>query len=614
MPKKPDHISTKYAKDAINGKVIACKWVKLACQRHLDDLRNGHERGLWFDKDAADYALDFFSELRLWKGRDYKGKEFVLAPHYKFIVSCIMGWKNLSDDTRRFQTAYIEMARKGAKSTVSGGLGAYYFIADGEHGAEIYCCAVKIDQAKIVWENIKNLTKQSIFASLIKYPNSLYVYNLSIADTWSKCEAVPSDPKSMDGFDTHFASLDVLHAHPTPLVFDLVSDSIGTRKQPLILIITTAGFDQSGVCYSRREYLTNILKGVTDKGKMPFRDDSFFGIIYTLDTKKDWPGLVGLKEAGAGKKGMVEDDYRDEKNWVKALPGLCGVGEKGLPNSLDENGRPTGYMTKIKTVRNKFKVAQKIISAQNNFLTKWMNIWTQQFSRWIDIELWDRNYTREIDESKLKGRRCTGGIDLSATDDLTVWVMLFPDLIIPDLVDVLIRVWCTKNKLYDRTNKYAAYYQAWEKQGYLTATDGNAIDYKLVRKTIVEDSRKFNIDSVAVDRYFQGIEFSEELDVELGGHKKRPKVFQCGLGYASMAPLMPELERRLLENQINHGGNPILRWMVDNVAVTEGPTGIKKVDKSNSQGKIDGIIGILLALDRLTRAGIKPGGNDGSLI
>ena len=230
------------------------------------------------------------------------------------------------------------------------------------------------------------------------------------------------------------------------------------------------------------------------------------------------------------------------------------------------------------------------------------------------MELWDRNYTREIDESKLKGRRCAGGIDLSAVSDLTVWVLLFPDLKAKGLVDILIRVWCPEVRLYDRHNKYMAHYQGWEKEGFLLATPGDAVDYDFVRAQIVADSKIFDIDSIAVDRYFQGIEFSTKLDEELGGTKKSPKVFICGMGEKSMATLVPEIERRLLEDQMNHGGNPILRWMADNVSVTEGPTGIKKPDKSTSQGKIDGIYGILFALDRLIRANIQPKGNDGSLI
>ena len=375
----------KYAESVISGEVLACKWVKLACKRHLDDLEHGHERGLWFDDEAAEYVLEFFSYLKLWKGKEYKGLEFTLAPHYQFIASVIMGWKR-DDGTRRFRTAYIEMGRKGAKSTFAGGLGAYFFTSDGEDGAEIYCAAVKKDQAKIVWVNISNLLRKSMWADDINFLQ----YNLAIEKTWSKCEFLSSDSKSLDGLDTHYACLDELHAHPTSAVYDLVVDSIGARSQPLILIITTAGFDQSGVCYQRREYLTKVLRGVID-------DDSFFGIIYTLDTKRDWPELLTQQENRDGKDGVVEDDWQDEDLWVKPMPGLFGVTVGGQRFGIDEDGNQIpGYMTRIEDVRDKARIASEIPANQNNFLTKRMNIWTSQHTRWIDLQLWDANYTGEV--------------------------------------------------------------------------------------------------------------------------------------------------------------------------------------------------------------------------
>ena len=374
-----------YAESVLSGEVLACKWVQLACKRHLDDLEYGHERGLWFDDEAAEYVLEFFSYLKLWKGKEYKGLEFTLAPHYQFIASVIMGWKR-DDGTRRFRTAYIEMGRKGAKSTFAGGLGAYFFTSDGEDGAEIYCAAVKKDQAKIVWTNISNLLRKSMWADDINFLQ----YNLAIEKTWSKCEFLSSDSKSLDGLDTHYASLDELHAHPTSAVYDLVVDSIGARSQPLILIITTAGFDQSGVCYQRREYLTKVLRGVID-------DDSFFGIIYTLDTKRDWPELLTQQENRDGKDGVVEDDWQDEDLWVKPMPGLCGITKNGARHGVDEDGNQIpGYMTKIEDVRDKARIASEIPANQNNFLTKRMNIWTSQHTRWIDLQLWDANYTGEV--------------------------------------------------------------------------------------------------------------------------------------------------------------------------------------------------------------------------
>jgi len=585
-----EKIAHSYIDDVLSGKILACRFVKFACQRHLNDLKNSEKRGLYFDRDKAAHAVKFFSFLKLWKGKEYRGKEFVLGPHFVFITWVLMGWYR-KDETRRFRKAYIEMARKGAKSTFAGGLGAYFFIADGEQGAEIYSAAVKKEQAKIVWTNIKNLTKPSGFAKKITY----FTHNLSIESTNSKCEPLASDSKSLDGLDTQFASLDELHAHPTREVYDLIDDSIGARSQPLILIITTAGFNQTGVCYETRDYVTQILKET-------IRDDSVFGIIFTLDTKKDWPDLREKKEAKE-KGEQAEDDWTNEDVWVKAAPGLIGISKSKKHYGLDKKGKPIpGYMTKIEDMRDKARIAKQMPSAQNNFLTKRMSIWTQQENRWIDLALWDQNNIRPVTETNCLNRICYGGIDLSSVSDLTIWVMLFPDADDKDLIDILIRVWCPEARLFDTKNKYREQYQSWKKQGYLFTTDGDAMDYDFVRGQIVADNSKFNIQSISVDRGFQGYEFSQKLDKELGGTEKNSKVIACGMGWVSMNGPCQELERLLLIKKLNHGGNPILRWMADNVAVKINPTGGgKSPNKATSQGKIDGIIGILLGLDRRLR-------------
>jgi phage terminase large subunit-like protein len=539
--------------------------------------------------------VTFFSFLKLWKGKEYKGKKFVLGPHFTFITWVIMGWYR-TDGKRRFRKAYICMGRKGAKTTYAAGLASYFFIADGEEGAEIYSAAVTRDQAKLVWTNISNLTKSSGFAKRITY----LTHALSIEATNSKCEPLSSDAKSLDGLDAHFATLDELHAHPTREVHDLVSDSVGARSQPLILIITTAGFNQTGICYETHEYLMQILKGT-------IQDDSFFGIIYTLDMAKDWPDLKGKKDEGK-ENISIEDDWTDEDIWVKAVPGLVGITKSGKRYGVDEKDNPIpGYMTKLDDLRDKAKVATQMPSAQNNFLTKRLDIWTQQENRWIDLALWDRNNTRPIVEEKLAGRMCFGGIDLSAISDLTIWSMLFPDEQDKDLVDILIRVWCPEARLFDSKNKYREQYQSWKKQGYLLTTEGDAMDYDFIRAQIVADNDRFNVNSISVDRAFQGYEFSQKLDIELGGSEKQPKVIACGMGFLSMAGPCQEFERRLLLNKLNHGGNPILRWMADNVSVKTDPAGNKKPDKATSQGKIDGIIGILLGLDRILRGEVETG-------
>lgn len=590
-----------YINGVLSGEIVSCRFVVLACQRHLNDLKDGPARGLIFREDKAYHAVKFFSFLKLWKGKEYKGKEFVLAPHRIFITWVLMGWYGI-DGNRRFRKAYDEEARKSSKTTYVGGIAAYFLIADGEEGASVYCAAVKRDQAKLVWDNIKNLTKDTGFAKKITYLTN----KMTVEETNSVCEPLSSDFKSMDGLDSHFASLDELHAHPDGRVFNLVDDSIGANHNPLIFIITTAGFNQTGICYEMREYLTQILKGTV-------QNDSFFGIIFTLDTKKDWPELKEAKE-GLKEGEEHEDDWTNEDVWVKAAPALIGVSESGKKFGLDENGNPIpGYMTKIEDMRDKCRIAKHVPSEQNNFLTKRLNIWTQQEYRWLSLPLWDANNIRPVTEETCKGRSCVGGIDLSAVSDLTVWGMLFRDEHDKDLVDILLRVWCPEARLFDTKNKYRDQYKAWEQGGWLTVTPGDAMDYDMVRGKIagytdvngvyvLGDKDIFNIQSISVDRGFQGYEFSQKLDGELGGTEKDPKVYACGMGWVSMNGPCQEFERLLLIHKLNNGGNPIARFAADNVSVKINPTGGgKSPNKASSQGKIDPIVVILLGLDRLLR-------------
>ena len=205
---------------------------------------------------------------------------------------------------------------------------------------------------------------------------------------------------------------------------------------------------------------------------------------------------------------------------------------------------------------------------------------------------------------RYRNRWCVGGIDLSAVSDLTCWVVAFPHPDDSELVDVIMRTWCPMDKLHDPRNKYRDQYQAWSDTGWLDVTEGNAIDYDFIRAEIVKDSEVYDLDSISVDRLFQGYEFSMKLNQEIGGTESDPAVVACGMGYLNMAGPCNELERRLLKKKINHGGNPILRFQADSVAVSMDPAGNKKPNKDKSQGKIDGIIGLLLCMDRLLR--VKP--------
>lgn len=379
---------------------------------------------------------------------------------------------------------------------------------------------------------------------------TIFKNSLTRPEKNQKYEPLGADEHTLDGLNVHGAIVDELHAHKNRGVFDLMDTATSARRQPLLFAITTAGTDQTdaSVCWEQHVYAEQILRGV-------IQDDKYAGFIFAMDEKDDW---------------------QEEKNWYKSNPNL------GVSKKLD-------YM------RDQAKKASKMPGFLNTFLRLDLNRWTQQTTRWIDMALWDQNAGAPIVESELTGRLCFAGLDLSSVSDLTALVLVFPDPVDRDAVTMLCRFWCPASRLTDEHNRYRDQYQAWARDGWLRTTPGNAIDYSAVKAQILVDAQTFQIQEVAVDRLFQGYQMSMELAEE------GLTVAACGMGFMSMAGPTAELERRLLVHKIRHGGHPVLKWMANNVSVKEDPAGNKKPDKSSSQGKIDGIIGILLALDRQMR-------------
>lgn len=536
----------RYIDGVLDGTVIAGELVRLAVQRHVDDLLEGPSRGLQFDPAKAEQAIEFFGYLKHSKG-EWAGQEFTLEPWQMFTMWVLFGWMNAAG-FRRFRTAYEEVPRKNGKSTKAAGVGLKLAFADGEAGAEVYSAATKHDQALIVHSEATRMVKATpaLAAKIQIYKNSL-----SRLETYQKYEPLGADEDTLDGLNVHGAIVDELHAHKTRGVFDLMETGTSARRQPLLFAITTAGTDQSeaSVCWEQHVYSEQVLRKI-------IIDDTYFTFIASMDDGDDW---------------------QDELSWYKANPNL------GVSKKLD-------YM------QDQARKAKNMPAKLNSFLRLDLNKWTQQVSRWIDMLLWDANAGLPIDEEALRGRKCYGGLDLSSVSDLTAWVLLFPDPVVADRLTIVPRLWCPEARLHDETrNQYRDQYQAWHRDGWLLTTPGNAIDYDTIKAQILEDAQNFQVQEVAVDRLFQGYQLSMQLADE------GLTVAACGMGYMSMAGPCKEFERRLLGKQLHHGGHPVLKWMANNVAVREDPAGNLKPDKASSQGKIDGIIGILLALDRAMR-------------
>lgn len=443
-------------------------------------------------------------------------------------------------------------------STLLAGIGLYLFMGDREPGAEIYTAAVKRDQAIITHAEATRMVKKS---NDLRKAVTIFKNNISIENTACKFEPLGKDSDSCDGLNVHGALVDELHAHKTRDMWDVLETATGSRRQPLQIAITTAGFDRESICWEQHEYSEKLLKGT-------IKDDTYFSIIYTIDENDDW---------------------KDESIWIKANPNL-------------------GISVKLDDLQRKANKAKQISSAVNNFLRKHLDVWVQQSTRWIDIDLWDQNYSHDVNENELMGNMCYGGLDLSSVSDLTAWVLIFPDDADSEMIDVLCRFWCPEARLTDTHNRYRHQYEAWHRDGWLNVTSGDAIDYDDVYAQVLLDTTKnFNLKSMSIDRLFQGYQLAMNLSKEIDGNleikenDKKRKVGTMGMGFLSMAGPMKELETRLLKRKINHGNNPIMRYMADSLAVQEDAAGNKKPDKAKSQGKIDGIIGLLMALDRSIR-------------
>lgn len=447
-------------------------------------------------------------------------------------------------------------------STIAAGVALYLLDADREPGAEVYTAATKREQARIAWSEAKRMVQSSAF--LRRRIRSVRD-NLHILNTASKLEPLGRDTDSMDGLNVHGAIVDELHAHKNREVWDLLDTATGSRRQSMIFGITTAGVDKQSLCWNLHEYTEKILEQTVV-------DDSFFGIIYTLDLeKKDTDGKV--IEPG--------DDWEDETCWIKANPNL------GASKKLDD-------------MRRKANTAAEMPTAQNSFLQRELNYWTQATVRWINAPRW-LACSQAVSEDGLRGRQCFGGLDLSSTSDVTAFVLVFPPQTPEDPYQVLCRFWVPEETMRERTKRDRVLYETWVRQGYMMTTPGNVIDHDFIVSEIDELAQRYDIKEIAFDRWG-----AAQIQTTLQGMGGEDFLVQFGQGFASMSAPTKELERLIGAGRLAHGGHPVLTWMAGNVVASKDAAGNIKPDKAKSTEKIDGIVALVMGLDRATRHQPEP--------
>ncbi len=540
-------VARRYAEAVVAGDIPASRWVRLACQRQLDDLARFKGKSASFlfnpkltDREGrafhpADNLCAFIERLPHVKG-PLAGDLIKLEPWQVFILTTVFGWVK-PDGKRRFRRSYIEVPRGNAKSTLSSAVALYMLAADGEGGAEVYSLATTRDQARIVFGDAQAMARRSPgFRS--RFGVAVGAHNMHVLVSGSKFEALSAEGSTLDGLNIHFGCVDELHAHKTRTVYDVVETGTGKRDNSLLWVITTAGSNRAGICYEIRTFVNRLLEGL-------FNDDSQFGIIYGLDDADDWASEAALIKANP--------------NW-----GISVRPEVLLPLQAK---------------------AMQMPSAINNFKTKHLNEWVNADTAWMDMRAWDACADPELSEDDFIGQPCFIGLDLASKVDIAAKAKVFER---EGRFYVFLSHYLPEAAVEDGRNSQ---YSGWARRGLLTVTPGNVTDFDQIEAELVADASRFQIEEVPFDP-FQATQLSAHMLAEgLPMVEMRPTVL-------NFSEPMKQLEALVLQRRLVHDGDPILAWMISNVVCHRDAKDNIYPRKEREENKIDGVVALIMALGR----------------
>ncbi|HFU4472189.1 TPA: terminase large subunit [Streptococcus suis] len=497
-----------------------------------------------YDKVKADRAVTFINNLSHTKGK-WAGKRFDLLPWQEQIVRDLFGIVK-EDGNRQFLTAYIEIPKKNGKSELAAAIALYLLYADNEASAEVYGAACDRNQASIVFDVAKQMVQMS--RPLEKRSKIMgatkRIVNYSNAGFY---QVLSAETGTKHGLNVSGLVFDEIHAQPNRHLYDVLTKGSGdAREQPLFFIITTAGTDRNSICYELHTKALDILNGRK-------KDTSFYPVVY------------GLSD---------EDDWNDEANWLKANPSL-------------------GHTIGIDRVREAYQQALDNPAEENVFKQLRLNMWTSSSVAWIPEHVYAKG-NDPIQYDSLRGRSCYAGLDLSSTSDITAFVLVFPPRFEEENYIVLPFFWLPEDTLELRCRRDHVLYDVWERQGYIKTTEGNVVHYGFIEKFIEDLSKIYHIKEIAYDRWnaTQMVQNLEGMGLTM---------VPFGQGYKDMSPPSKELYKLMMEGKIQHGGHPVLKWMGQNVVMRQDPAGNIKPDKEKSVEKIDGIVALIMGLDRCIR-------------
>lgn len=515
------------------------------------------ERGFKFDAHEADRRVAWFPKyLRHYEGEwgpSYEhplGMPFELAAWQRDrIVRPLFGWKR-PDGLRRYRVVYCEVPKKAGKSTFAAGLALMLLCADGEPGAQVFSAAADRDQARYVFDAAVQMVASSpAIAARVKVYKSAIVYEAN----HSVYRVISSRAATKHGANLHGVIFDELHAQPNRELWDALKKGRVSRRQPILMAITNSGWDRKSICWEQHDYAEKVRDGIIP-------DDTYLPVLY--NAPKDCNPF-------------------DEAVWAAVNPGL-------------------GTTVKIEALREEAMEAKHSPVSLNTFRRLHLGQWTESETRWIDMDRW-ASCGGAIQEASLEGRRCFGGLDLSTTTDLSALALLFAPLPGESDWPVLMRFWCPEERIMERARRDNVPYDVWRDAGWLTATEGNVVDYDVVRRDINALAGRFEIVNIARDRWN-----ASQITTQLMGDGI--DMVDFGQGYASMSPAAKELDALYrgdvkdgkVTRKLRHGDNPILTWNASNAYVQQDAAGNIKPSKEKSGDRIDGIVALAMATGMAT--------------
>ncbi|WP_373047189.1 terminase large subunit [Vulgatibacter sp.] len=545
----------RYARDVVAGKIPASKWTRLACERHLRDLQRSKYSGspFRFDPKLAERPCQFAELLPHVKGDwargipgDPESTLIRLEPWQCFILCSIFGWVNRKTGLRRFRKVYIEVPRKNGKSVIAAVIGLYMLVADGEVGAEVYCGATKEKQALEVFKPAHAMVRKTpdlVEAFGVEHPKS----QLLVPGTESRFEPVVGNPG--DGASPSCAIVDEFHEHRDEKLYSTMLTGMGARRQPLLLVITTAGYNIEGPCYQLNRDVREILEERAE-------GEETFAIIYTIDEGDDWTSEEALKKAN--------------------------------PNF--------GVSVYAEFLRSEQREAELSARKANAFKTKHLNVWVASRAGWMNMQAWAACGDEKRTLADFKGKPCFIGVDLAHKRDIASLVFVFPELRPasrkgkethePHYV-VFGKYFLPEAQVRDPANKR---YLAWFEAGLIIETDGDATDYETVEEELLA-ALAFEIQQAAFDPW-SAMQFSQRME------KAGIPMVELGMNAKNLSEPMKTLEALVFSKRLHHNGDPVLTWQMSNVEVKEDARGNIYPRKPRADSKIDGAVALITAMNR----------------